>query len=164
MPATRPLRAAPELMLLAVTFLVACGARTAPVTAGDDAMAVVDGFLDAASPDTPTDAAVDVIVVADTGPFACPMRRPLIGEGCDDEGLGCVYGDACKAECVCERGSWVCAADTCADSCPSRAPVTLRCRVAEVDRVCEYPPFCPITCRCELVADGARWNCISPPC
>lgn len=150
---------------VAVTLLAACGARTAPVTTDDDAFAgdaPIDGLFDAS--EDATDAGRDV--ATDGGAFVCPTRRPLIGEGCDDddEGRRCTYGTACRAECVCERGSWVCAADTCEGRCPTRPPATLRCPVSEVDRVCAYPTWCPITCRCDLVADGARWGCISPPC
>lgn len=149
-------------ILVVLALACGCGARTSPL---------VEDRVEDAAVDAPRDiefaldtAVEDTAIVVDVAPPACPTRRPLPGESCDDEGRSCVFGNKCKAECVCERGSWVCAADTCATSCPDRVPATMRCPVSEVDRVCSYPRGCPTTCRCDLVADGARWNCLSPPC
>jgi len=143
---------------LMVLVLTGCGARTGFVTS-DDAAVVVD------APDALIDASSDATEVLDVPP-ACPLHRPIQGESCVEslEGESCLFGTACRVECVCERGSWVCASDPCVESCPARTPASLPCPLSEIDRVCVYPRGCPTTCRCDAFAGAARWNCISPPC
>lgn len=145
-----------------VVVIVGCGARTTPLGEAEP----VDA-LDAAIPDDAThDAPQDSTDVADGEPRGCPARRPRVGASCDEaiEGLSCVFGVACRVECVCERGSWVCASDTCADDCPPRPPVSSACARDEIDRVCVYPFLdCPTTCRCDPIDGGAGWACTSPP-
>jgi hypothetical protein len=141
--------------------LAACGGRT-----GDER--AVDAAADApaeAAPDA-SDAGCTGFGCADAG-FVCPASPPREGTGCASEGEGesCVYGpQVCRRECICERGSWVCAADNCASKCPAEMPQGKPCANGEVGLTCEYGRRCTITCTCKSIPEEDFWSCAGPPC
>lgn len=157
----------PLATALLVSLVGACGglASEPPSSGAAGASDAADG--EAPSADAGSGAASDAGSVTDAArprqeAGTCPAQRPTLAEGCaaTDEGRSCVFGIDCRAECVCERGSWVCASDTCAATCPGAVPTDQACAAADVDRVCVYRGFCAPTCRC----DGAVWRCLRPPC
>ena len=154
----------PLATALLVSLVGACGGLASDPPSSGAAGGADAGAADAAASDAAASDAGSVTDAARPRQEAgtCPAQRPTLAEGCAaaDEGRSCVFGIDCRAECVCERGSWVCASDTCEATCPGAVPTDQACAAADVDRVCVYRGFCAPTCRC----DGAVWRCLRPPC
>jgi hypothetical protein len=140
--------------LCAVLVAMACGGRVTYSTQEPQAKEA-----DAAPPKSSVEASQPT-----SAPSECPAAPPAIGQGCATESLECSFdnGNACVSSCVCERGSWVCSADTCQTGCPAQVPEAMFCNNSQLDLKCRYG--CAADCECVLAHDGPLWKCTHHPC
>jgi len=165
---------------LSASLLAGCGGSVTSSGGGEPGFANGDRDGDASANPKGADPRLTGDRAVPTAPPRCPGSKPADGDSCDEEGLGCTYGDSpvwsCRSSAKCLSGSWSIDSPNCGETAVCRAEVKAGepCEAASMSRAsaCGHLDslcacytcnrFSPEYDSC-LLGNGSTWQCWKAP-